>query len=366
WVQTFHVDGFRFDLAPVLAREAHGFDAQGGFLDALRQDPVLAGVKLIAEPWDIGPGGYQLGGFPHPFHEWNDKFRDGARRFWKGDAGQTRDLAARLLGSAEHFDHSGRAATSSINFVTSHDGFTLEDLVSFTVKRNFANGEENRDGHHENHSDNLGIEGPTRDAAVLAARALRKRNLLATLFLSQGVPMLLAGDEVGHSQGGNNNAYAQDNETSWINWSKPDNALLGYVQRLSALRRSLPVLRQRRFLHARPRASDGLPDVVWRRADGTIPLHEDWHDPSFRCLCVELRMAAEGGDPGADAVFAVFNTGAATPLQLPDTAPGWRLILDTTRPDLPDGGLPGTDIRDVPAQCVLLFRSQTGGNPTKA
>ncbi len=360
WVETFHVDGFRFDLATVLGRESHGFDPQGGFLDAIRQDPVLAGVKLIAEPWDIGPGGYQLGAFPHPFLEWNDKFRDGARRFWKGDAGQTRDLAARLLGSAERFDHAGRAATSSVNYVTSHDGFTLEDLVTFTIKRNFANGEGNRDGHDENHSDNMGFEGPTKDAGVLAARALRKRNLLATLFLSQGVPMLLAGDEIGHSQGGNNNAYAQDNETSWIDWSRPDRDLQGFVERLSALRRALPVLRQRRFLHSRPRPTDQTPDVIWRRADGTIPRHEDWHDPAFRCLCVELRMSAEGGDPNPEAVFAVFNTGAALPLHLPETALGWVLILDTTQPDLPTVGMVPTTFTEAPAQSVLLFKSVSG------
>ncbi|WP_295020069.1 glycogen debranching protein GlgX [Tabrizicola sp.] len=361
WVEAAHVDGFRFDLATALGREAHGFDPNGGFFDAIRQDPALSRVKLIAEPWDIGPGGYQLGAYPHPFHEWNDRFRDGLRRFWKGDAGMTRDLAARLLGSAERFDHSGRAATSSVNFVTSHDGFTLEDLVSFTIKRNFANGEDNRDGHQENHSDNLGVEGPTQDPKVLAARAQRKRNLLATLFLSQGVPMLLAGDEVGHSQGGNNNAYAQDNETSWIDWPRADADLLGFVRRLAALRRSLPILRQRRFLHARPRPSDGVPDVIWRRADGTVPLSEEWHDPAFRCLCVELRMAAEGGDPSHDAVFAVFNCGAEAALHLPETAPAWELMLDTTQPGHAPSGK-ASDLTSAPARSVLLFRS-LAGNP---
>nr|MBP9049581.1 glycogen debranching enzyme GlgX [Tabrizicola sp.] len=336
------------------------FDRNGGFSDAIRQDPTLSRVKLIAEPWDIGPGGYRLGGYPHPFLEWNDRFRDGVRRFWKGDAGLTRDLAARLLGSAERFDHSGRAATSSVNFITSHDGFTLEDLVSFTIKRNFANGEDNRDGHHENHSDNMGVEGPTKDAKVLAARGLRKRNLLATLLLSQGVPMLLAGDEIGHSQGGNNNAYAQDNDTSWIDWAARDGGLQAFVERLTALRRALPVLRQRRFLHARKRAADQIPDVIWRRANGTVPLSEEWHDPAFRCLCVELRMAAEGGDPNPEAVFVVFNTGAATPLHLPETASGWELLLDTTRPDLPEDGLPAATFTEAPAHCVLLFRSQSG------
>jgi glycogen operon protein len=363
WVEVAHVDGFRFDLATTLGREAQGFDPQGGFFDAIRQDPTLSRVKLIAEPWDIGPGGYQLGAYPHPFHEWNDRFRDGVRRFWKGDAGMTRDLAARILGSAERFDHSGRAATASINYVTAHDGFTLEDAVSYTIKRNFANGEDNRDGHHENHSDNLGVEGPTKDAKVLAARSQRKRNLLATLMLAQGVPMLLAGDEIGHSQGGNNNAYAQDNATSWIDWARVDADLRGFTERLVTLRKSLPILRQRRFLHAQKRVSDGLPDVIWRRADGTVPQSEEWHDPAFRCLCVELRMQAEGGDPNPEAVFIVFNAGPAAGLHLPDTAPGWELLLDTTRPELAPDGKAAT-LTQVPAQSVLMFRSLTkGGKP---
>ncbi|HEX9859115.1 MAG TPA: glycogen debranching enzyme GlgX, partial [Paracoccaceae bacterium] len=362
WVEVMHVDGFRFDLAPVLGREASGFDPQGGFLDTLRQDPVLSRVKLIAEPWDIGPGGYQLGAFPHPFLEWNDRFRDGVRRFWRGDAGMAPDLAKRLLGSAERFDHSGRAATSSVNFVTAHDGFTLEDLVSFSVKRNLANGEDNRDGHDENHSDNLGAEGASTDPALRAARDLRKRNLLATLMLSQGTPMLLGGDEIGNGQGGNNNAYAQDNATGWVNWAKADMALAAFVARLVALRRDNPVLRQRRFLHARARAADGLPDVIWRRADGAAPRPEDWHDPAFRCLCVELRMAAEGEGTGDEAIFAVFNAGPAVPLVLPDTAPGWRLVLDTTRPEA--RATPAGRAAVAPAQSVLVFQPiLAGGTP---
>ncbi len=357
WVECCHIDGFRFDLGTVLGREAQGFDRDGGFFDAIRQDPVLAQVKLIAEPWDIGPGGYQLGGFPHPFVEWNDRFRDGVRRFWRGDAGLTADLAARLTGSAERFDHSGRAATSSVNFITAHDGFTLEDLVSYTVKRNWANGEDNRDGHSENHSDNLGVEGPSTDPAILAARALRKRNLLATLFLSQGVPMILAGDELGHSQGGNNNAYCQDNAISWLNWDPAgpagDPALAGFIGRLARLRRQNPILRQRRFLHAGLRAADGLRDVIWHRPDGAEPSPQDWHDPAFRCLCVELRLAAEAGQSGREALFAVFNRGPAVALTLPDTAPDWQLILDTTRPDLTEGAA----LQQAPAQSVLLFRA---------
>ena len=352
WVEVMHVDGFRFDLATTLGREAYGFDPNGGFFDAIRQDPVLSRVKLIAEPWDIGPGGYQLGAYPHPFAEWNDQFRDGVRRFWRGDAGLVTDFAKRLLGSSEKFDHSARAATSSVNFITSHDGFTLEDTVSFTVKRNFANGEENRDGHGENHSDNLGVEGPSDDPVIRAARDLRKRNLLATMMLSQGVPMLLGGDELGQTQSGNNNAYAQDNETSWLNWENPALGLAGFIAKLTALRKAHPVLRQRMFLHAQPRPDDGLPDVIWRRADGSEPKAQDWHDPAFRCVCVELRMAAEGGG-GVDTVFLVFNTGTAQQLTLPTTAPGWQLILDTTRPDMIP--LAAKPTLDVPAQSVMVF-----------
>jgi glycogen operon protein len=361
WVEEMHVDGFRFDLAPVLGREAHGFDPGAGFLDALRQDPVLARVKLIAEPWDIGPGGYQLGGFPHPFSEWNDRFRDGVRRLWRGDAGMTPDLAERLLGSAETFDRAGRPAQASVNYVTSHDGFTLEDLVSYRVKRNLANGEDNRDGHSENHSDNLGVEGPTDDKAVLAARGLRKRNLLATLMLAQGLPMLLAGDELGHSQQGNNNAYAQDNELTWIDWTHADQGLVNFVARLSALRLDYPVLRQRHFLHGRVRHEDKRPDVIWRKHDGTVPAPAEWHDPAFRCLGVELRLAAEGSNGHRDAapIFAVFNTGPEVALTLPDTAPRWRLILDTTRPEAaPALAKPGLT---APAQSVLVFTPDLGG-----
>ncbi len=352
WVQVFHVDGFRFDLASTLGREVYGFDPHGGFFDAIRQDPVLNRVKLIAEPWDIGPGGYQLGNYPHPFSEWNDKYRDGVRRVWRGDAGMMPELAGRVLGSADLFDKGARSATASVNFVTSHDGFTLQDLVSFTVKRNLANGEDNRDGHSDNHSDNMGVEGPTADPVVRARRALRKRNLLATLFLSQGVPMILAGDEIGQSQQGNNNAYAQDNEVAWIDWPAADWSLATFVTQLVALRRAHPVLRQKRFLHGRMRDSDGVPDVIWRKPDGGRPGPGDWHDPEFRCLCVELRMAVQG--PGLnDAVFAVFNTGPAVPLTLPDTETGWDLVLNTAQPDTDPKT--GTQGMTAPASAILVF-----------
>ena len=351
WVEVMHVDGFRFDLATVLGREAHGFDVNGGFLDALRQDPVLARVRLIAEPWDLGPGGYQLGGWPSPFLEWNDKYRDTVRRYWRGDGQMAADLAARLLGSAGQFDHGRRGAASSVNFVTAHDGFTLDDLVSYSVKHNQANGEGNRDGTDQNFSANLGAEGMTNDPGIRAARDLRKRNLLATLFLSQGTPMLLAGDEVGHSQGGNNNAYAQDNETSWINWAKADAGLVDFVGRLTWLRRHHPVLRQRRFLHGDLRR-DGAVDLEWRKPDGTEPLPDDWHDPAFATIAVVIRGAAASRDGSADAVFAVFNAGAAVDVVLPQG--DWHLMIDTTRPKL-GPALFNRPLIAAPAGSVLVF-----------
>ncbi|MEO8243698.1 MAG: glycogen debranching protein GlgX [bacterium] len=360
WVQVCHVDGFRFDLATSLGREAYGFDAGSGFFDAIRQDPVLGHVKLIAEPWDVGPGGYQLGAYPYPFSEWNDKFRDGVRRFWRGDAGMVSDLSQRLLGTAEIFDRNGKPATASINFLTAHDGFTLQDLVSFTVKRNLANGEDNRDGHSENHSDNLGVEGPTTDPKITAARGLRKRNLLTTLFVSQGVPMLLAGDEMGHSQGGNNNAYAQDNDTTWIDWAKADQGLTDFVARLTALRAAHPVLRQKHFLHGRQRSRDAYPDVIWRRADGTSPEAGQWHDPAFRCLGVELRMSSRATE-AAEVVFIMFNMGPEQVLTLPDTVPAWRYVLDTTRPKAAEA--PALSGMLIPANSVLVFVPEPTGGP---
>ena len=360
WVTHYGIDGFRFDLGPILGRQDPAFSPDAGFFAALRQDPVLAGVKMIAEPWDIGPGGYQLGQFPHPFAEWNDQFRDGLRRYWRGDAGMTNDLAKRLLGSAGQFDWGGRGATSSVNFVTAHDGFTLQDLVSFTTKRNLANGEENRDGHGDNHSDNLGVEGPSSDPRITAARAQRKRNLLATLLLSQGTPMLLAGDEMGHSQGGNNNAYAQDNDTTGIDWAKADADLTAFVARLTLLRRTHPVLRQRSFLHGRYRGDEDVPDVLWHRADGSRPEAYDWHDPAFRCLCMELRAAAEG-PASSDVIFAVFNAGPEQALSLPKSQSAWHLVLDTSRttaaPSLAQTGL------TAPANAVLVFTAAPEGAP---
>ncbi|HWH84625.1 MAG TPA: glycogen debranching protein GlgX, partial [Burkholderiaceae bacterium] len=251
WVAEMHVDGFRFDLATILAREPHGFDEGGGFLDSCRQDPLLSSVKLLAEPWDCGPGGYQVGRFPPGWAEWNDGFRDTVRSFWKGEEGTVPALARCLTASADKFNHRGRRPWASVNFITAHDGFTLADLVSYNDKHNDANGEDGRDGHSDNRSWNCGVEGPTSDAELLELRARQQRNLLATLLLAQGTPMLLAGDELGRSQQGNNNAYCQDNEISWIDWPGMDErgrALVEFAKQLLALRRDQPVLRRSRFL----------------------------------------------------------------------------------------------------------------------
>ncbi|WP_347313663.1 glycogen debranching protein GlgX [Defluviimonas sp. SAOS-178_SWC] len=331
WVEVMHVDGFRFDLASALARGPHGFEPQSAFLDATRQDPILSRVKLIAEPWDVGPGGYRLGRFPYPFLEWNDRFRDDVRRYWRGDPNGAAHLAKRLLGSAELFDHCGRGAATSVNFVTCHDGFTLSDLVSYAHKHNTANGEDNRDGHNANYSDNFGVEGPSDDPKVIAQRDKRRRNLLGTLFLSQGTPMVLGGDEVGNSQSGNNNCYAQDNEIGWIDWRGASPEFLNFVSRLTELRRKFPVLAQRRFLHGKRRDEDDLPDIEWRRADGAPPDDADWHDPDWKAFGLHLRESAEKAVVrGEREVFIFFNAGSDITIRLP--AGRWSRVLDTRAP----------------------------------
>lgn len=332
WVEVMGVDGFRFDLATTLCRERHGFDRRGGFLDALRQDPVLAGVKLIAEPWDIGPGGYQLGAFPDNFAEWNDQARDTVRRFWRGDVHSAQDLGRTLLGSAEIFDQRGRRVWSTINYAASHDGFTLADTTRYELRHNHANGENNRDGHGSNLSQNFGVEGETGDPAIIAQRRLRLRNLLATVFLSQGTPMLLAGDEGGHSQSGNNNSYCQDNETSWIDWDRLDPELIAFTAALSKFRKDHRVVRQLDFLHGATRASDGYSDVEWRSFDGGAL---NWRDPALASLCLHLRGNAESAYDvvGKDEVCIAINREAtAQPLVLPDARGGtWTRAIDTAR-----------------------------------
>ncbi|MHA6346985.1 glycogen debranching protein GlgX [Roseivivax sp. CAU 1761] len=309
WVQEMHVDGFRFDLASTLGREASGFEREGNFFAAIRQDPILAGVKLIAEPWDIGDGGYQVGGFPWPFREWNDKFRDDTRSFWRRDGGRKGALAERLTGSPVQFDHSNRPATSSINFVAAHDGFTLWDTVSYAEKHNEANGEDNRDGHDNNLSDNMGIEGETEDAGVMAARCRRARAMLSTLFLSRGVPMLLAGDEIGNSQSGNNNAYCQDSEIGWIDWATGRDGLAETVAELAALRRAHPILCGTRFANGTA--------IDWFDANGTEMSEGAWGDDD-----APLTMKLENAE---EALLIVINGGDDAEVTLP--AGPWREIF---------------------------------------
>ncbi|MGA9251948.1 MAG: glycogen debranching protein GlgX [Roseobacter sp.] len=357
WVECMGVDGFRFDLATTLGREAHGFDPHGGFFDALRQDPVLSGVKMIAEPWDLGPGGYQLGGFPAEFAEWNDAYRDTVRQFWKGGLHSAKDLGTRLLGSAAEFDHSGRRSSSSVNFLAAHDGFTLSDITRYARRHNEANREQNRDGHADNHSDNCGVEGATQNARILAQRARRQRNMLATLFLSQGTPMLLAGDEMGNSQSGNNNAYCQDNPTAWVDWGADTDGKKDFVAHLSAFRRAHPALRQTRFLHGAARASDDLPDVSWHSPSGE---GIDWSDPELGTLCVLLRGSAEARIKPAqnDAVFVIIHRPeAALDVVIPTPRPGWKwmLGLDTAQPVQVPRLVESDRVQLDGAQVVALF-----------
>jgi glycogen operon protein len=343
WVTEMRVDGFRFDLTSTLAREEWGFDPGGGFLDTVRQDPVLSQVKLIAEPWDVGPGGYRLGGFPPGWAEWNDRYRDTVRRFWRGDPGTMPELAARLTGSADIFERRGRRPWSSINFVTAHDGFTLADLVAYNGKHNLANQEDNRDGTDANHSWNHGVEGPTDNPAILELRARQRRNLLATLLLSQGVPMLVAGDEIGRSQQGNNNAYCQNNEISWLDWAavgESEQEFLAFVQALIRLRHQHPVLRRARFLHGRTHSLAGVRDILWFSPLGSEKTSDEWRDSQARCLVLALNGQA-GDHPGLngkpeldDLLLIVLNAfHGPIPVTLPvlPGGQGWRCLLDTTQ-----------------------------------
>ena len=290
WVQEMHVDGFRFDLAASLGREQHAVDHLGAFFDILHQDPILSRVKLIAEPWDLGEGGYQVGKFPIGWAEWNDRYRDCMRAYWKGDGGLIGEFATRITGSSDLYAHNGRRPYASVNYITAHDGFTLHDLVSFNNKHNEANGEDNRDGTDNNLAWNCGAEGRTPDPKINDLRARQKRNLLATLMFSQGVPMLLAGDEMGRSQRGNNNAYCQDNDISWVNWnqSEVDHALFNFVARLIRLRRAHPVFRRRNFFQGRPIRGSGIKDIHWFKPDGSEMSDEEWAHDFARGLGVYL------------------------------------------------------------------------------
>ncbi|NBJ13450.1 glycogen debranching protein GlgX [Microvirga arsenatis] len=343
WAQEMHVDGFRFDLATILGREAYGFDEGGGFLDSCRQDPVLSQVKLIAEPWDLGPGGYQVGRFPPGWSEWNDRYRDTVRAYWRGDEGRLPELAARVTASGDLFNRRGRKPFASVNFVTSHDGFTLNDLVSYEHKHNHANGEDNRDGHAHNLSANYGVEGPSFDPAIRALRSRQMRNMLATLLFSQGTPMLLAGDEFARTQSGNNNAYAQDNEISWIDWGgigEDGRALISFTRRLIELRHTLPMLRRSRFVTGVYNEQLGVKDVTWLTPAGEEMAPAHWQDPHARALGILLDGRAQPTGirkRGAEVtLFLVLNAYHDSVLfTLPQVVGGqkWRCLTDTNQVD---------------------------------
>ncbi|MCZ7525997.1 MAG: glycogen debranching protein GlgX [Acidimicrobiia bacterium] len=338
WVLEMHVDGFRFDLAATLARELHDVDRLSAFFDIIQQDPVISQVKLIAEPWDVGEGGYQVGNFPPLWSEWNGRYRDAVRDYWRGREQTLGELAFRLTGSSDLYESTGRRPFASINFVTCHDGFTLTDLVSYEQKHNEANGEANRDGESHNRSWNCGVEGPTEDPGILALRARQRRNLLTTLLLSQGVPMLLSGDEIGRTQQGNNNVYCQDNELSWLDWEHADPELLEFTSWLTAFRHAHPVFRRRRYFEGRPILGSEVHDIAWIRPDGRPMGQDDWDVGFARTIGVYLNGEAipspgpRGERVADDTFFAVFN---AHDGQVDFTLPGrpfgsqWVTLLDT-------------------------------------
>ncbi len=344
WAEEMHIDGFRFDLATILAREPYGFDEGGGFLDSCRQDPVLSQAKLIAEPWDCGPGGYQVGRFSPGWAEWNDRYRDTVRAYWRGDEGKLPELAARITGSADIFDKRGRKPWASVNFITAHDGFTLNDLVSYNDKHNEANGESNRDGHSDNLSHNYGAEGPSKDPAIRAVRLRQMRNMLATLLFSQGTPMILAGDEFARTQRGNNNAYAQDNEIGWIDWDGIDRDaadLIDFTRGAIELRRDNPILRRGRFLSGAYNAALDVKDVTWLTPVGEEMTEPNWKDPMARSLGVLLDGRAQptgirrrGTDVTLLLVMNAHNE--AVVFKLPKVIGGraWSCLVDTNQSDL--------------------------------
>ena len=337
WVTEMHVDGFRFDLASALARSLHEVDRLSAFFEIVQQDPVLCQVKLIAEPWDVGEGGYQVGNFPPQWAEWNGKYRDCIRDHWAGAPHGVGELAYRLTGSSDLYEAAGRRPHASINFITAHDGFTMRDLVSYNEKHNDANGEDNRDGESNNRGWNCGVEGPTDDPEVNALRARQQRNLLTTLFVSQGVPMLLGGDEIGRTQQGNNNAYCQDNDLSWFDWENIDTELLQFTQDLIAFRKTHPSFRRRRFFQGRPIHGQDIADVEWYGADGSLMSDEDWDEGLAKALVMRLRGTAididrRGEQVDDDSFLVVINAGTE-PLAFVVPAQAvparWEVVIDT-------------------------------------
>jgi glycogen operon protein len=355
WVEVCHVDGFRFDLASTLGRGPNGFDRGTGFFTAVRQDPVLATVKLIAEPWDVGMGGYQVGGFPSGWSEWNDRYRGTLRRYWAGEGNLIGELGRRMTGSADLFNHDGRSPRASINHITVHDGFTLADIVSYEGKHNEANGEDNRDGADDNQSNNWGVEGPTNDPNIRQLRQQLRRNLLSSLMLAQGVPLLLAGDEVGNSQGGNNNAYCQDNPIGWVDWSalgQQGEDLTSFIAQLTELRRRFPQLRARHWVNGR--SADGSYGVLWLTPQASEMTEQDWNFPESRFLSYVLGPLEKGQSP----IYIVLNAAPeAIDFVLP-TVPDcsrWTALLNTaTATQEQQEFNPGAKAQ-APARSVLVF-----------
>jgi isoamylase len=381
WIEEMHVDGFRFDLASALARGLHEVDRLGAFFDLIHQDPVVSRVKLIAEPWDVGEGGYQVGNFPPQWSEWNGKYRDWIRDYWRGEPGSLPELGSRLTGSSDLYGTLGRFPHASINFATAHDGFTLADLVSFNEKHNEANGEDSRDGESHNRSWNCGAEGPTDDGNIRALRRRQQRNFLATMFLSQGVPMLLHGDELGRTQGGNNNAYCQDNEVSWIDWEGADRELLAFTRALGELRRAHPIFRRRGWFQGqpirRPKSGPALPDIEWFTIAGDVMTDEHWHSADGRSLQVfmnghALSLPDARGEIPVDQTFLLVFHAAPdnVRVKLPEATWGasWRRIMDTDRGFADDWNAPtgkrGGEVisaggeLDVLAHSLWLFQRQ--------
>ena len=374
WVTEMHVDGFRFDLASALARELHAVDRLSAFFDIIQQDPVLSRVKLIAEPWDLGDGGYQVGNFPNGWAEWNGKYRDAVRHFWRGDAQRAAELATRLSGSSDLYEDDGRRPHASVNFITCHDGFTLRDLVSYEKKHNQANLDENRDGSNHNVSQNFGVEGDSDDADVNAMRARQMRSFIATLFLSQGVPMISHGDEFGVTHQGNNNVYCHDSELTWLDWEldASQRSFLEFVRSVTRIWASQPTLHRRKFFHGRPIRGGGVKDISWFRPDGHEMTDDDWH--SERCTCIGMRLAGDlieemdddGGVVRGDTLFALFNARReAIDCSIDGAARGdrWERLFDTAAPDGGRRMYEGGATYPMAPRSVALFRLEDRAEP---
>jgi glycogen operon protein len=377
WVTEMHVDGFRFDLAVTLGRESPDFDPNGGFFDAIHQDPVLSQVKLIAEPWDIGPHGYQVGCFPMLWSEWNDKFRDDVRTFWQTTQPILSAMGFRLTGSADFYEASGRKPKASVNLIAAHDGYSLHDLVSYTQKHNEANGEDNQDGHDHNISANYGHEGPTDDPEINALRERQKRNMLATLLFSQGVPMICGGDELGRTQNGNNNAYAQDNETSWYDWDLDEYqcALKEFTRNAIEVRQSNPALKRRLFFEGLPQKPGSIKDVTWFHPEGWEFGDNDWTNPGLRTIGARLAGDAiqeideEGNPLRPSSVMLIFHAGTddieflLPPVERGEELSHWTAVFST---DCPDGSIElkarARSKIPVPARTVMVFVPSTEQN----